>query len=315
MRLLPILCIGLLAITIVSCQKEIDWGTNPSNGSGTGGTGGGTGGSGGSGGTTGGSNGDLLVKAVAVTAGTTDTNFIYLTWDANKRLAQYKSTGKTNGIDASAQYDIIRLPNGDIQKIYSKPFTAFPGMPVSIDSMVTEVHYQVGTSKFQYAITTTYSSFLNSKDSVVFVYNTAGKVSTKTTYKESIITGTMDISFKETYTYDANGNVTNVSAQMADPITGTMSNAGSTVMTYNTHKSPWTIGDEAFIILSPENTSVNYTDKKVQSGNAGGGNVSGTVTGTLTNTQYNSFDRPSKGTITTTPMPPGYIINYTYYYQ
>lgn len=311
MRLLPILCIGLLAITIVSCQKEIDWSVNPSTGTGTGG--GGTGGTGG--GTSGNSNGDLLVKAVAVTAGTTDTNFIYLTWDANKRLTQYKSTGKTNGFDANAQYDIVRLPNGDIKKIYSKPFAPFPGMPVSIDSMVTDVYYQPGTSKFHYAVTTTYTSFLNSKDSIVFAYNTSGKVSTKTTYRESILTGTMDISTKETYTYDANGNVTTVSAQMADLLTGTMSNAGSTVMTYNTHKSPWTIGDEAFIILSPENTAVNYADKKVQSGAAGGGSVSGTVTGTLTNTQYNSFDRPTKGTITTTPMPPGYVINYSYYYQ
>jgi hypothetical protein len=309
MKPLRLLVCCLCSLFIISCQKEIDWGT-PAGGSGSGGTGSGGSGSGGSGS---GSNGDLLVRAVAVTAGTTDTNIVTLTWNSNKQLTQYKSTGKTNGLDASAEYDITRLSNGQIQKIFSIPF-AYLGAS-GIDSIVAYVYYQTGTNKFQYALRTTYTSFLNTSDSVVFTYNSAGKIITKTTYQESLLTGTMAMSAKESYTYDANGNVTGVTADSVDPITGVLVPAGSTTMTYNSHKSPVTMGDEAFLILAPENSSVNFYSTKVQSGTAGGGGVSGTITGTLSNTVFNSYDRPTKGTITTTPMPPGYVLNYTYYYQ
>jgi hypothetical protein len=309
MKPLRLLAYCLCFFFIISCQKEIDWGTPASGGTGSGGTG-----SGGTGGSGSGSNGDLLVKAVAITAGTTDTNTLNLTWNAAKQLTQYKSAGRTNGFDATAQYDIIRLSNGNIQKIFSKPFGFFPGMG-GVDSVVTYVYYQTGSNKVQYALSKTYTSFLNTNDSIVFSYNSGGKIITKTTYQESLITGTMAMSAKESYTYDANGNVTTVTADTVDPITGVLIPGGSTTMTYNTHKSPLTMGDEAFLILAPENSSVNSYSTKVQSGTAGGGGVSGTITGTLSNTIYNSYDRPTKGTITTTPMPPGYVTNYTYYYQ
>ena len=291
-------------LTFLSCQKEISWDIIPSTG------GGGTGG-----GSTGGGNtdGDLLVKAVAITEGTTDTNVVTLTWDANKKLTQYKSTGRTNGFDASAQYDIIRHSNGNIQKINSKPFAPFGGF--AVDSIVTYTYYQSTSNKLQYAITTTYTSIMDKKDSVVLTYNAAGYVTTKKVYSESIITGSMDLQIEETYTYDANGNLTHSSTSMADPLTGVLSAAGTTTMSYNTHKGPSRLGEEAFLILSVENVSPNYTNTKIQSGTSGGGGTSIPITATLSNTLYNSFDRPIKGTITTTPTPPGYKIHYTYYYQ
>jgi hypothetical protein len=307
MNRLHLASIFFIFILAASCQKGVEWASTPSTG--------GTGGSGGGGTTGGGSNGNLLVKAMAITAGTTDTNMIYVTWDANQRLTQYKSTGKTNGIDASAQYDITRLPGGNIQKIFSKPFATLPGGGGAVDSVVHLPFYQAGTSKLQYVKTTTYTSTFNLVDSIVFTYNTAGMISMKKTYRESLVSGMIELQAQETYTYDTNGNLLTTNTSMADPFTGVLSPIGNTTMTYNTHKGPSKLGEEAYIILSPENASPNYINTKIQTGTSGGGGVTGTITASLSNTQYNSFDRPTKGTISTSPVPPGYVLLYTYYYQ
>ncbi|MCE3281782.1 MAG: hypothetical protein K0Q66_519, partial [Chitinophagaceae bacterium] len=203
----------LLSVLIISCQKSVDWASTPTTGGG-GGTGSGT--------TGGGSNGNLLVKAMAITAGTTDTNMVYVTWDANQRLTQYKSTGKTNGMDVSAQYDITRLPGGNIQKIFSKPFAALPGGGAGVDSVVHLVFYQAGTTKLQYVRSTTYTSTFNLVDSVAFTYNADGRISMKKTYRESLVSGTIELHTQETYTYDANGNLLTTNTSMADLFTGVL---------------------------------------------------------------------------------------------
>lgn len=312
MKPLRLLTLAVLtSFVFVSCQKEISLDLGPNTG------GGGTGGGGtGGGGSTGGSNGDLLAKAVAITAGTTDTNIVTLTWNANKKLVQYKSTGKTNGFDVSGLYNITRASDDRIIKIYAEPFALFPGMPMTIDSTVYYVNY-VGTStKLKYVIATTYTAAINMNDSIVYTYNASNKVITKDTYRENILTGTMDIQAKETYAYDANGNLLSATNSIADPISGVLAPAGTTTMTYNTSaKPPAVLGEESYIILAPENISVNRLTKKVQSGNAGGGSISGTMTATASVTQSNSFGRPTTGSISTTPVPPGYVLNYTYYYQ
>jgi hypothetical protein len=308
MKLLRLLTFFAVLFTFVSCQKEISWDLGTTGGGGTGG--GGTGGGG-----TGGSNGDLFVKGIAVTAGTTDTNIITLSWDANKKLIQYKSTGKTNGFDVSGLYNITRAADSRIIKIYAEPFALFAGMPVTIDSTVYYVNYVGATSKLKHVIATTYTTVLNFNDSIVYTYNANNKISTKDTYRENIVTGNLDLQAKETYTYDASGNVLTTNNSIADPVTGVLAPAGTTTMTYTADKPPVTMGEEAYIILAPENTSVNNYTTKIQSGNSGGGSVTGTITGTVTVQQKNSFGRPTKGSISTIPVPPGYVINFTYYYQ
>lgn len=300
--------IVVVTFALFSCQKEIDWTLPPASG-------GGNPGGGNPGGGNTGTNGDLLVKAVAITGGTADTNVVTFTWDASKRLTQYKSTGKTNGFDVSGLYNIQRASDGRIEKIFAEPFALFPGMPVSIDSTIYYVNYQGTTNKLKYVMATTYMSGTTFSDSIVYTYSGTGKVDKKETYRESFVSGTMELSSRETYTYDGLGNLLTATNSTADPITGVLAPAGTTTMTFGAGKAPAVMGEECFIILSPENGSPNIVTKKVQSGNAGGGNVTGTITATATVTTTNSFGRPTKGSILVTPVPPGYTLNYTYYYQ
>ena len=285
-HLIPFAAIVLL---ISSCQKElIDVTVTP-----PGGGGGGT------------SNGQLLVKAVSVTG--TDTTTVSVKWDSNKRLTQYISAGKTNGIVTDAKTDIIRESNGNIKKMINSPM----GAAGYIDSSISYVYYQPGTSKIAYVKNINYTVFLTFSDSVVITYNAAGKISAKETFFENFITGVMEKQSKSNYAYDAQGNLLTNTTLIADPVTGNYSPGITITNTYDSHLAPASFGDDAFIVrgISEESISPNHLVKKVQTG-------SGTnLVLTMSQFQFNSFDRPVSETIAFTPIPPGYTLTVTYFYQ
>lgn len=298
----------LLAIAVIlvfsSCQKGVDWTgvTLPSTGGGTPGTGGGS------------SNGDLLVKGISVNTVTNDTTTVTYSWNSAKKLTRYTSVGKASGFAVGGDYQITRGTDGRIQRIFSIPVTgSIPGM--SIDSIVYNVVYQGTTTKLQYVLTSSYSSFMDTYDSTVYIYNASNRVEKKETYRESLIGTTMDLVGRETYTYDGSGNIISVSNLSTDPVTGLLVPAGSVTITYTTQKAPFTVGEEAFIFLAPENNSQVCLKKKIQSGTAGGGATSFTMTADATIQQSNSFGRPTKMTVSITPTPPGYTSNMFFYYQ
>lgn len=300
----------LLAVAVIlvfsSCQKGVDWTgvTLPSSGGGTPGTGGGGGSS----------NGDLLVKAISVNTTTNDSTTATYSWNSAKKLTRYTTVGKASGFTVGGDYQITRGTDGRIQKIFSIPVTGgFPGM--SIDSIVYDVVYQGTTTKLQYVLTSTYSSLMDTYDSTVYTYNASNRVEKKETYREAFIGTTMDLVGRETYTYDGSGNIISVSNLSADPVTGLLVPAGSTTLTYATQKAPFTVGEEAFIFLAPENYSLVSLKKKIQTGTAGGGSTGITMTADATIQQSNSFGRPTKMSVSITPTPPGYTANMWFYYQ
>ncbi len=286
------LSLAAIVLLISSCQKELVDPTGTSSGSGGSGSGGGS------------SNGELLVKGVSVTG--TDTTIITLAWDSNKRLTQYTTSGKTNGTATNTRINITRETNGNIKKMISLP----AGSSGYLDSVVTYVSYQSGSSKINYIKDINYTSVLgNYSDSVLITYNAAGKISVKETYLENFITGVFEKSLKSNYTYDAQGNLlTNVTSNATN---GVYTPATTITNTYDSHLSPANIGDDAFVItaLGEEAVSVNNIIKKVQTGS--GFNL----TITMSQQQFNSLNRSTSGVISVTPVPPGYTLNYTYFYQ
>ena len=282
----------IIALLLSSCQKELaDPSGSPSGGGGNGG--GGT------------SNGDLLVRALSITG--SDTTVVELTWDNNKRLIQYVSKGKTNGIVTDSKTDIIRGSNGNITKMINRPM----GGGASFDSTISYVYYQPGTSKVAYVKNTNYAVGFSFSDSVLITYNTAGKIAVKETYFENFITGTMNRQSKSSYTYDAQGNLLTNTTLIADPLTGVYSPGITITNSYDAHLAPASFGDDAFIVrgLSEESVSHNHLIKKVQTG-------SGTdITLTMSQFQFNSSDRPTAEVIAFTPVPPGYTLTVTYFYQ
>lgn len=286
----PLSIIGIfLCVFLISCQKEIDWGT------------GGSGGSGGGGGST---SGDLLVKALQITPATSDTNTITFQWDTNKRLLVYNSSGKVNSIETDIHYSISRLTDGKISKIVAIS-SATAGV---IDSIVYLPTYVTSSSKLAYVIDTEYSIIGQIIDSASYTYNSNGMVSSKETSTE--ILGFTIPSSKESYTYDGNGNVITITDYTANGVGG-YDIAATQTYTYDSHKSSVTLGEESYIVIGAANISKNNGIKIVTNDVTGGQNYSGV----FSQQQFNSNDRPTQSSLSVTPQPPGYDLKLLYYYQ
>jgi len=280
---------------MMSCQKEIEdtlGNPNGNNGNGSG--------------TSGSSNGDLLVKAWQISPATNDTNIITAQWDASKRLTQYLSQGKVQGIAMTISHVISRDGSGKITKVVSK--TVMP--TASTDSTVYWPTYVAGTSKLDYVKATVYGGiFGDIHDSAVYVYNSAGLLTQREIFSD--LFGTLEPTIKSVYTYDSNGNLLTTTQYDADIFTGAYSQSALTTNTFGTHKSSVVLGEEALISLEPANMSKNELIKSVTNAVQSGS----TYTTTMSEQQYNSFDRPTKGTMNVLPQPPGYTNKLIYFYQ
>jgi hypothetical protein len=270
----------LLAIVLFSCQKEIDWGTGNN-----------------------GTDGDLLIRALQITPSTNDTNILTFQWDATKRLIEYRSAGKVNGIATNITDRITRLSDGKIRNIvFKSSLTA--GF---IDSVVYTPYYS-GT-QLAYVIDTQYTLIGQLRDSMAYNYNAGGRVSLKDTYMD--VFGFLTHTTRETYTYDANGNL------LADSIFipnggGGFDLASVSTNTFSPHKNMVVLGEESYIVIGASNVSKNFATSTVTDASAAGGT---SYTGTFSLLQYNSFDRPTQGTLTVTPQPPGYTMKLLFFYQ
>jgi len=279
------------SIVLFSCQKEADF-TNGDNGNGNGGGGGN-------------SNGDLLVKALEITIATHDTNVITVQWDASKRLIDYHSKGKVDGIDEETHYAISRLADGKITKIkQTSALTA--GL---VDSVVYVVHYVPGTSKLAYDIATQYTFIGELTDSVVFTYDASGAVTSQEDFSD--VFGVIAPSSKMQFLYDANGNVTTIKSYSANG-SGGYDPVSTDTYTYGPHKSPYTLGEEAFVAIGAPSVSKNDpTGAHIAAIN----DPTHVYDIAYDQQQYNSFDRPVSGVFHVMPQPPGYDVKVLYYYQ
>ncbi len=276
---------ALLTLFLFSCQREID---DTISG-------------GGGGGSTPGTDGDLLVKALQVTPATNDTNTITFQWDANKRLIEYKSAGKVNGIATDILHKITRLPDGKIKNIVYKSSLAAGGL----DSIVYVPYYN--GNRLAYVIDTQYSIIGEIRDSIAFNY-TGDRISSKDVYMD--LFGFVVHTVRETYTYDANGNILTQTA-LSPNGTGGFDPVSVATHVYSTHKNMVVLGEESYIAIGAANVSKNFATSISMTSSGG----AGSYTSTFSQVAYNSFDRPREATVTVTPQPPGYTMKVTMFYQ
>lgn len=273
------LCV-LTTLVFTACQKEIDWSVAPPAGT----------------------DGDLLIRVLQVTPSTHDTNIITFDRDANKRLIEYESAGKVNGIATDILHTITRAADGKILKIKSSS-TLTAGL---LDSTVYFPHYT--GSKMDYVIDTQYTLFGIVRDSIAYSYDGSGKVVAKETQSDFI--GGMSPSSKQLYEYDASGNVITITDQVPDGFGGYDDDA-TTDINYDGHKNAIVLGEESYIILGASNTSPLNPVKQVSNAVSSGT----TYTTTFSNATFNSFNRPRTADLKVTPVPPGYQMKLTYFYQ
>jgi hypothetical protein len=291
-----------------SCQKEADMQLTEEELSGLGNAGGGE--------TTGANTeGELLVKMEARTG--SDLNTVLLKWDGEKRLVEYISTGNSMGKDVSGYYKIIRADDGAISYIISKP-SANPA--VGVDSIVYQVFYKTGTHFLDYTKGTQYITGIESHDSTAYKY-AGSRISEKTVYVESITQdGSLNKSYTEQYSYDGQGNLTKIVTIALDPASNTFKTASTVTYTYDAHKCPQQLKEEAYIvaILDQALVSPNNFSKVVMAIPAQASWPAYTITINNGSIQFNSTDKPFKGKYSLSSQPvvtASFDVNYNYYYQ
>ena len=188
--------IPAIALLLFSCQKELsfDSSTNPGNGNpGTG-------------------TGDLLVKTVAVTGSETMTTLYG--YDSLKRLSTITIDGVTGGMQTHSYQKFERDNAGRIVRVLQK-LSDIGGVPS--DTAVKTIHYPNATTMdYDYSVHVMGMSVgpglpsMQTIDSTVYQY-TAGKIMSYDSYmSSSLMPGSIMMSSKYDFVYDAQNRVTDM---------------------------------------------------------------------------------------------------------
>lgn len=304
MQSLRLLICFTLLLTIVSCQKEIDWGTTPSTGTGSGGSGGGSG-SGGSGGS-GGGTGNLLVKVVAKQGA--DSTVETFGYNSANKLISHNNIGKSGGVSTDQKETFTRDAQNRIVQIRNITVVpTLPGFPLggTIDTTYTNVFYNGTDTKILCTKTTSKQFGIVYEDSVAYVYSGSNVVRTKLFIKVPFIGYAPN--GETAYTYDSNGNLTNVKEYGVGVTTVDLERK----YTYDTKVSPIVLGPDA-VLISQEGLSGsnNAISSQMIDYVSGAGNLTSTtvITYRTNNTPASATGTVLQGGVSTTGTA-------TYYYQ
>ncbi|TMI61298.1 MAG: hypothetical protein E6H07_19905 [Bacteroidetes bacterium] len=273
-----------IIIFLASCKKEVDYAP---------------GGGGGGGGTT---NQKLVRIGTRSGADTTTTDYNYNT--AGKLIRQYTG-GNVQGTAYFFETKLNRNGSGIITSVVLKSdqFAA-----LGVDSIVTVVKYNTGTSKYTGTITALTIFGFALKDSAVFTYDGSGKITQQESFSADPITGIYQKASKDVYTYLASGNVGNEKYYQWNDITLSYDLSEEYTEEYDTKVSPLQMGIEAIflgdLVLAATNnlTKSIYVDATDPSNNE---------TTSLTYT-YNTSNKPANAVSTVTPGGAVTIVTYTY---
>lgn len=208
------------------------------------------------GGTGGGStSGALLTKIQSTGAQTATQDFTY---DGNKRLVKYVSSGTFSGTSSNTTLTITRDASGRVTRIV-EDIPASTGSPAS--STPTTFYYQGPTdSKLKYAITLIEAPGFgfSFRDSIVFTYT--GSSVSKTTHFYSIDEGA---SYEELlysgFKYDARGNM--IEQSLYQDMGSGYEPLQTVTAEYDNKPAPLDLNDDAFteygpgFLISPNNVT------------------------------------------------------------
>jgi len=279
-----VLIASVLAITLFSCQKEIDWGL------------GGT------------ASGKQLVKISSKTGA--DSTIVEYFYDGSKRLAREKTTGAAAGTSLDNDLTIVRNSSGIITKTIQK---AAALTAAGIDSVVTRFYYNTGSSKYTATAFDLSIPGIAITDSAVYTYDANGRITRDSHY---LAIGGLPIPLpaflaaRNTYTYSADGkNILSVATEAAIPPATTLAPAAAQTYTIDTKVNPLIISNEAILLNRVGLYNANNTTKAI-------------VTNAIDPTQdlttdytfkYNTENKPDSSYGTRTPG--GSVTASKYFYQ
>ena len=273
-----------LAVTLTSCQKEVDF--NLGGGSGGGGS----------------TSGNRLVKSVSKTA--TDSVITIYTYNSAGKIINVKSTGMDGGQDAGNEYRYYRNGSG----IITRTVQINPNLVVAgIDSVITTVHYT--GSRYTSDVSSLSLFGITINDSTVHVYDASGKVIRDEEYQEFVGVSPYELTLKTVFTYDAAGNVKQMDFFSHDAATNSDDLIATMKYTFDSKAAAVNYGQDAIGMGQADLVSVNNPTK------AEFIDVSDPVNNFTFDFafNYNSSNKPVTGTQTQTPG--GNVKNLSFFYQ
>lgn len=213
----------VITLTVLSCQKEIDWGT--------------------------GNSADQALYRVKSKTGTTDTTQVDYFFDANKKLVRELTNGIGNGQDLNNDLVIVRNSSGVITKTIQKAATL---LAAGIDSVVTIYNYNSATSRYTSSVFTITIAGFGVADSAVYTYNVNAMIAKDEHYLSVVglpIPLPPTLSARNTYTYSADGkNLLSVATDAATNPGDPLSPATAQTFTFDVKKNPLIILNEAILL-------------------------------------------------------------------
>jgi len=275
---------AIIALTVISCQKEIDWGT--------------------------GASADQTLIRIKSKTGTTDTTQIDYFYDANKRIVRELTNGIAAGQDLNNDLVIVRNSSVIITKTIQK---AAALLAAGVDSVVTVYNYNTGTSRYTSSVFTLGIPGFSVLDSAVYTYNVNAMISKDEHYLQILglpIPVPPVLVARNTYTYSPDGkNLLNVATDAATTPGDPLSPASLQVFAYDAKKNPLIIANEAILIGRTGLYNANNATKAVLTNT-----IDPTQNFTMDYTfKYNTGNKPDSSTGTRTPG--GDVTLYKYFYQ
>ncbi len=285
MKSLFVAAFFLSVLFFISCQKEIDWGTDGAT-----------------------TASQLLVRIKSQTG--TDTTQLDYYYDVNKRIIREKTAGIGAGQNLNNDLVINRNASGIITQTIQK---AAALIAAGIDSVVTSYNYNTATSKYTSSVFQLAIPGFTVLDSAVYTYDAGGKISKDEHYLQ--LTGLPiplppTLTARNTYAYSADGkNLLGIASDAAIPPATTLSPATAQVYSVDTKINPLIILNEAVLLSRVRLFNANNTSKAV-------------VTNTIDPTQdftmdytfkYNTANKPDSSYGARTPG--GSITAAKYFYQ
>ena len=266
-----------ICITLLSCQKEIDWSTGTENA--------------------------LLIRSVQKSG--SDSVVVDYTYDGSGRLIFEKTVGMSQGIDVGNDLQILRDGSGNITRTIQKSQVL---ISAGIDSIVTNYNYSTSNNRYTSAVFDMTIFGFTVTDSAAYQYDASGNISGEEHYLK-FPPAPFILYFKQEYTY-AGGNLSSVKQYSYDPTAMAYDLIATTTYTYDAKTTPLRLQREAVILGRPvyfgsnNATRMDFVDATDPSNN-------------FTTDFVYSYDISSNKPLTavSTQNPPGTVSNITYYYQ
>jgi hypothetical protein len=210
--------LAMAGMTIISCQKEIDWSTPATSG-------------------------PLLVKVRSMTG--TDSTIVTYNYDGQNRLAGETTVGAQGTISLDMTFVINRNTEGIITSTVQKSPTL---LAMGLDSLVTRYHYDATTSKYTSKAFSFTLSGISLTDSAILTYDSNGRITNELHYIASGLIPAFP-ALENRYNYNGSGTNMLSMTQFASTSPGSpLDSLSLLTYTYDGKTNPLNLRNEGILL-------------------------------------------------------------------